>query len=46
MHFAAAGVKAGHYDLVVACGVEAMSRVPLASNARGGVTRAIPPVLR
>ena len=22
MHFAAAGVKAGHYDLVVACGVE------------------------
>ncbi len=36
MHFAAAGVKAGHYDLVVACGVEAMSRVPMASNARGG----------
>jgi acetyl-CoA acyltransferase len=37
MHFAAAGVKAGHYDLVVACGVESMSRVPLASNARGGI---------
>ncbi|MGO8873095.1 MAG: thiolase family protein [Acidimicrobiales bacterium] len=37
MHFAAAGVKAGHYDLVVACGVETMSRVPLASNARGGI---------
>ncbi len=36
MHFAAAGVKAGHYDLVIACGVESMSRVPLASNARGG----------
>jgi acetyl-CoA acyltransferase len=36
MHFGAAGVKAGHYDLVVACGVETMSRVPLASNARGG----------
>ena len=37
VHFAAAGVAAGHYDLVVACGVEVMSRVPLASNARGGV---------
>jgi acetyl-CoA acetyltransferase family protein len=36
MHFAAAGVVAGHYDLVVACGVESMSRVPLAANARGG----------
>jgi acetyl-CoA acetyltransferase family protein len=36
MHFAAAGVVAGHYDLVVACGVESMSRVPLASNSRGG----------
>jgi len=37
VHFAAAGVAAGHYDLVVACGVEVMSRVPLASNARGGL---------
>ena len=37
MHFAAAGVAAGHYDVAVACGVEVMSRVPLASNARGGV---------
>jgi len=36
VHFAAAGVVAGHYDLTVACGVESMSRVPLASNARGG----------
>ena len=42
MHFAAAGVVAGHYDLVVACGVESMSRVPLASNARGG-TGPFPP---
>jgi acetyl-CoA acetyltransferase family protein len=42
MHFGAAGVKAGHYDLVVACGVETMSRVPLASNARGG-TGPFPP---
>jgi acetyl-CoA acyltransferase len=37
VHFAAAGVAAGHYDLVIACGAESMSRVPLASNARGGV---------
>ena len=42
VHFAAAGVAAGHYDLVVACGVEVMSRVPLASNARGG-TGPFPP---
>ena len=42
MHFGAAGVVAGHYDLVVACGVESMSRVPLASNARGG-TGPFPP---
>jgi len=42
VHFAAAGVVAGHYDLVVACGVESMSRVPMASNARGG-TGPFPP---
>ncbi len=36
VHFAAAGVVAGHYDLVIACGAESMSRVPLASNATGG----------
>lgn len=42
MHFAAASVVAGHYDLAVACGVEVMSRVPMASNARGG-TGPFPP---
>ncbi|MEV6654384.1 thiolase family protein [Streptomyces sp. NPDC051219] len=31
VHFAAAGVIAGHYDLVVAGGVESMSRVPMGS---------------
>ncbi|MBA3653269.1 MAG: acetyl-CoA C-acyltransferase [Actinobacteria bacterium] len=36
VHFAAQGVLAGAYDLAIACGVEVMSRVPLASNARGG----------
>jgi acetyl-CoA acyltransferase len=42
VHFAAAGVTAGHYDLVIACGAEVMSRTPLASNARGG-TGPFPP---
>jgi len=42
MHFGAAGVVAGQYDLVVACGVESMSRVGLAANARGG-TGPFPP---
>ncbi|WP_456237955.1 thiolase family protein [Nocardioides acrostichi] len=36
VHFAAAGVVAGHYDLVVAGGVESMSRAPMFSNVHGG----------
>ncbi|NOR02277.1 thiolase family protein [Mycolicibacterium fortuitum] len=37
VHFAAAGVVAGHYDVVVAGGVESMSRVPIgASTSAGG----------
>ncbi|MDR7183705.1 acetyl-CoA acyltransferase [Microbacterium trichothecenolyticum] len=35
-HFAAQGVIAGAYDIVVAAGVESMSRVPLGSSAHGG----------
>lgn len=31
VHFGAQGIVAGEYDLVVACGVESMSRVPLGS---------------
>nr|BFE58398.1 thiolase family protein [Dactylosporangium thailandense] len=31
VHFAAAGLIAGHYDVVVAGGVESMSRVPMGS---------------
>lgn len=34
VHFSAAGVIAGHYDYVIAGGVESMSRVPMGS-ARG-----------
>ena len=36
VNFAAAGVVAGHYDVVVAGGVESMSRVPMFSNMVGG----------
>src|SRR5438309_2842395 len=36
LHFVAAGVQAGHYDIAIACGVESMTRAPMASNAQGG----------
>ncbi|MFJ8146206.1 thiolase family protein [Streptomyces sp. NPDC096048] len=36
VHFAAQGVMAGAYDLVVACGVESMSRVPMWANVPPG----------
>ena len=36
MHFAAQGVIAGAYDVVIACGVESMSRVPMWSNVPAG----------
>lgn len=32
VHFAAQGVMAGAYDLVIAAGIESMSRIPLFSN--------------
>jgi acetyl-CoA acyltransferase len=35
VHFAAQGVRAGSYDLVIAGGVESMSRVPLGSSIVG-----------
>ncbi len=34
-HFAAQGVLAGAYDVVIACGVESMSRVPIGSSNQG-----------
>ncbi len=34
-HFAAQGVMAGSYDIVVACGVECMTRVPMGSSGAG-----------
>ena len=36
VHFAAAGLIAGQYDVVVAGGVESMSRVPMGSSSAGG----------
>ncbi|MFT4262384.1 MAG: acetyl-CoA C-acyltransferase [Nocardioides sp.] len=36
MHFAAQGVMAGAYDIVIAGGVESMSRVTMFSSAEGG----------
>ncbi|MET0705214.1 MAG: thiolase family protein [Mycobacterium sp.] len=36
VHFAAAGVVAGHYDVVVAGGVESMSRVPMGATVAAG----------
>ena len=35
-HFAAQGVIAGAYDIVVACGVEVMTRVPMGSSMADG----------
>ena len=46
VHFAAAGVAADHYDLVIACGAEVMSRVPLASNREAGPGRSRRPSWR
>src|SRR6185369_13305170 len=35
IHFAAQGVISGAYDAVIACGVEAMSTVPIGSSSAG-----------
>lgn len=35
IHFAAQGVVSGAYDIVIAGGVEAMTRVPMGSNSQG-----------
>ncbi len=35
-HFAAQGVMSGVYDIVIACGVESMSRVPMGMSSQGG----------
>lgn len=35
VHFAAQGVMAGAYDVVIACGVESMSRIPMGTSRIG-----------
>ncbi|AGZ42176.1 thiolase family protein [Actinoplanes friuliensis] len=40
LSFAAQGVAAGAYDIVIASGMESMSRVPIGSSALAGGTRA------
>jgi len=46
IQFAAQGVMAGGYDLVVACGVENMSRVPLGSNVISPERSPMTPAIR
>ena len=36
VHFVAASIMAGMYEIAIACGVESMTNAPLASNSRGG----------
>lgn len=36
VHFVAQAVMAGVYDIAIACGVESMTRSPMAANASGG----------
>ena len=35
VHFAAQGIMAGAYDVVIACGVESMSRIPMGTSRIG-----------
>ncbi|HWE56893.1 MAG TPA: thiolase family protein [Acidimicrobiales bacterium] len=46
MHFVAASVMSGMYDVAIACGVETMTRVPMAANARGGTGPFSPSYMR
>jgi acetyl-CoA acyltransferase len=46
LHFAAQGVIAGAYDVVIAAGVESMSRVPMGTSATVGGTPFGPKMLK
>jgi acetyl-CoA acetyltransferase family protein len=46
VHFVAQGVMAGAYDLAIACGVESMTRAPMASNSKGGTGPFSPSFMR
>jgi acetyl-CoA acetyltransferase family protein len=45
IHFAAQGVLAGSYDVVIACGVESMSRVPMGASVASGPGRPFGPAM-
>lgn len=45
IHFAAQGVIAGSYDVVIACGVEGMSRVPMGASAANGPGKPFGPAM-
>src|SRR6516225_6023090 len=45
IHFAAQGVIAGSYDLIIACGVESMTRVPMGASAANGPGRPFGPAM-
>ena len=45
IHFAAQGVIAGSYDVVIACGVESMSRVPMGASAANGPGKPFGPAM-
>jgi acetyl-CoA acyltransferase len=45
IHFAAQGVIAGSYDVVIACGVESMTRVPMGASAANGPGRPFGPAM-
>ena len=46
LQFAAQGVMAGGYDLVIACGVESMSRVPMGSSVPSRDQSPMTPAIR
>jgi acetyl-CoA acetyltransferase family protein len=45
IHFAAQGVMAGSYEVVIACGVESMTRVPMGAAAANGPGKPFGPVM-
>lgn len=45
IHFAAQGVIAGSYDVVIACGVESMSRVPMTASVASGPGKPFGPAM-
>jgi acetyl-CoA acyltransferase len=45
IHFAAQGVIAGSYDVVIACGVESMTRVPMGASAVSGPGKPFGPAM-